>query len=45
MKQFDLDMSRGNVKDVDMIRPPSLSNIDVPFHYMYDPPVFLISVL
>ena len=35
IKQFDIDMSKGAVKNVDLIPPPSFSQGDVPFQYMY----------
>ena len=34
MKQFDLDMSKGAISNVDLIPPPSFSFGDVPFTYM-----------
>ncbi|GKZ63816.1 tau 95 subunit of transcription factor TFIIIC [Aspergillus niger] len=35
MKQFDLDMSKGAITDVDIIPPPSFSFGDIPFTYIY----------
>ncbi|KAI9933111.1 tau 95 subunit of transcription factor TFIIIC [Aspergillus wentii] len=35
MKQFDLDMSKGAISNVDIIPPPSFSHGDVPFGYFY----------
>ncbi|KAJ5272420.1 tau 95 subunit of transcription factor TFIIIC [Penicillium angulare] len=35
MKQFDLDMSKGALTAADIIPPPSLSNEQIPFLYMY----------
>lgn len=35
MKQFDIDMGKGALRDVDIIPPPSFSSGDVPFPYMY----------
>ncbi|PWY92153.1 hypothetical protein BO70DRAFT_424900 [Aspergillus heteromorphus CBS 117.55] len=35
MKQFDLDMSKGAIANVDLIPPPSFSQGDVPFSYIY----------
>ncbi|EPS34924.1 hypothetical protein PDE_09888 [Penicillium oxalicum 114-2] len=35
MKQFDLDMSKGATIDADLIPPPSLSQVEVPFQYIY----------
>ncbi len=33
--QFDIDMSKGALQNVDLIPPPSFSQGDVPFQYMY----------
>lgn len=33
LKQFDLDMSKGALKNADIIPPPSFSHGDVPFTY------------
>lgn len=33
MKQFDLDMSKGATSNVDIVPPPSLSHVDLPFKY------------
>ncbi|KAL3457313.1 RNA polymerase III transcription factor IIIC subunit-domain-containing protein [Aspergillus heterothallicus] len=35
MKEFDLDMSKGAVSNVDLIPPPSFSHGDLPFNYFY----------
>jgi hypothetical protein len=35
IKQFDIDMSKGALQNVDLIPPPSFSQGDVPFQYMY----------
>ncbi|KAJ5114034.1 tau 95 subunit of transcription factor TFIIIC [Penicillium angulare] len=35
MKEFDLDMSKGSLNSADIIPPPSLSNEQIPFLYMY----------
>ncbi|EAW14850.1 transcription factor TFIIIC subunit TFC1 [Aspergillus clavatus NRRL 1] len=35
MKQFDIDMSKGAISDVDLIPPPSFSHGDIPFTYVY----------
>ncbi|KAL4915642.1 RNA polymerase III transcription factor IIIC subunit-domain-containing protein [Aspergillus aurantiobrunneus] len=35
MKEFDLDMSKGAVSNVDLIPPPSFSHGDIPFNYFY----------
>ncbi|KAL4904468.1 hypothetical protein BDW74DRAFT_179045 [Aspergillus multicolor] len=35
MKEFDLDMSKGAIQNVDLIPPPSFSHGDIPFHYFY----------
>lgn len=35
IKQFDLDMSKGATLNVDLIPPPSFSQGEVPFQYMY----------
>ncbi|CAG8124332.1 unnamed protein product [Penicillium salamii] len=35
MKQFDIEMDKGALKNVDIIPPPSFSHGDVPFHYIY----------
>jgi general transcription factor 3C polypeptide 5 (transcription factor C subunit 1) len=35
LKQFDIDMGKGALRDVDIIPPPSFSSGDVPFPYMY----------
>ncbi|RDW92801.1 transcription factor TFIIIC subunit TFC1 [Aspergillus mulundensis] len=35
MKEFDLDMSKGALQNVDLIPPPSFSHSDIPFHYFY----------
>ncbi|KAL2811001.1 RNA polymerase III transcription factor IIIC subunit-domain-containing protein [Aspergillus granulosus] len=35
MKQFDLDMSKGAISNVDLIPPPSFSHGDLPFNYFY----------
>ncbi|PYI05995.1 RNA polymerase III transcription factor subunit [Aspergillus sclerotiicarbonarius CBS 121057] len=35
MKQFDLEMSKGAISNVDLIPPPSFSFGDVPFTYIY----------
>ncbi|EHA23298.1 hypothetical protein ASPNIDRAFT_131427 [Aspergillus niger ATCC 1015] len=35
MKQFDLEMSKGAITDVDIIPPPSFSFGDIPFTYIY----------
>lgn len=35
MKQFDIDMAKGALKNVDIIPPPSFSHGDIPFTYLY----------
>ncbi|CBF73674.1 hypothetical protein AN7997.2 [Aspergillus nidulans FGSC A4] len=35
MKEFDLDMSKGAISNVDILPPPSFSHGDIPFHYFY----------
>lgn len=35
LKQFDIDMGKGALTDVDIIPPPSFSIQEVPFPYMY----------
>ncbi|KAL4781082.1 RNA polymerase III transcription factor IIIC subunit-domain-containing protein [Aspergillus varians] len=35
MKEFDLDMSKGAISNVDIIPPPSFSHGDIPFNYFY----------
>ncbi|KAL2788276.1 RNA polymerase III transcription factor IIIC subunit-domain-containing protein [Aspergillus keveii] len=35
MKEFDLDMSKGAISNVDLIPPPSFSHGDLPFNYFY----------
>lgn len=35
MKQFDIDMAKGALTDVDIIPPPSFSHGDIPFTYLY----------
>ncbi|KAJ5621022.1 hypothetical protein N7510_005006 [Penicillium lagena] len=35
LKQFDIDMGKGALRDVDIIPPPSFSSGDVPFPYIY----------
>ena len=35
MKMFNLDKSKGAIRNVDLIPPPSFSHGDVPFHYVY----------
>jgi general transcription factor 3C polypeptide 5 (transcription factor C subunit 1) len=35
MKEFDLDMSKGAISNVDLIPPPSFSHGDLPFNYLY----------
>ncbi|KAJ5641954.1 RNA polymerase III transcription factor subunit [Penicillium lividum] len=35
LKKFDIDLTKGALKDADIIPPPSLSNEQVPFLYMY----------
>lgn len=37
IKQFDIDMSKGALRNVDLIPPPSFSQGEVPFQYMYVP--------
>ncbi|EYE92833.1 transcription factor TFIIIC subunit TFC1 [Aspergillus ruber CBS 135680] len=35
MKQFDINMSKGAISNVDIIPPPSYSHGDIPFNYFY----------
>lgn len=35
MKQFDIDMDKGALNNVDIIPPPSFSHGDIPFTYLY----------
>ncbi|WEW56195.1 tau 95 subunit of transcription factor TFIIIC [Emydomyces testavorans] len=35
LKQFDLDMSRGATSNVDIVPPPSFSDVEIPFRYTY----------
>ncbi|KAJ5992164.1 RNA polymerase III transcription factor subunit [Penicillium sp. IBT 35674x] len=35
MKRFDIDLTKGTIKDADIIPPPALSSEQVPFLYMY----------
>lgn len=35
LKQFDIDMAKGALTNVDIIPPPSFSHQEVPFPYMY----------
>ncbi|PLB52038.1 putative RNA polymerase III transcription factor subunit [Aspergillus steynii IBT 23096] len=35
MREWDLDMSKGAISNVDIIPPPSFSHGDVPFSYIY----------
>ena len=35
MKQFDINMSKGAISNVDIIPPPSYSHGDIPFNYLY----------
>lgn len=37
MKQFDINMSKGAISNVDIIPPPSYSHGDIPFNYLYVP--------
>lgn len=35
MKQFDINMDKGALTNVDIIPPPSFSHGDIPFTYLY----------
>ncbi|KAI5284559.1 tau 95 subunit of transcription factor TFIIIC, partial [Ascosphaera aggregata] len=35
LKNFDIDMAKGQIKDVDIVPPPTLSRGDIPFTYLY----------
>lgn len=37
MKKWQINMSKGAITDVDIIPPPSFSQGDIPFQYMYAP--------
>lgn len=39
LKEFDIDMSKGALKNADLIPPPSFSHETVPFNWMYVPTI------
>lgn len=37
LKEFDIDLSKGALKNADLIPPPSFSHETIPFNWMYVP--------